>query len=259
MPSPFPGMDPYLERRTLWHPFHTLLIAELARACEAILPEHYYVSVEQRSYLLLGNDPEEVQLPDVNIVSNSAPAYPLSARTAGVQAGIEVLVPAPAELLQRYLEIRDLGASERVITVIEVLSPSNKRPGVGRDDYIAKREDVLVSRTNLVEIDLLRSGPRMPAFGAPVGMDYSVLIARASSRPRAQLLPFSVRDSLPEFPLPLQAGEIEPMVSLAAVFENVYRIGRYHRRLRYDEAPEPPLLDEDERWSDALLREKGLR
>jgi hypothetical protein len=252
-------MDPYLERRTLWHSFHTRFVVAVAETLYALLPEHYYTSVEQRSYLLINDDPEEVQLPDVAVVGGSKVWGDSRNVAVGARPGIEVLVPAPAELQQRYVEIRDLRDRERVVTVIEVLSPSNKRPGVGRDDYIAKREDVLTSRTNLVEIDLLRSGPRMPAFGAPLGMDYSVLIARASTRPRAQLLPFSVRDRFPTLTLPLQPGEPEPEVPLAVAFERVYRTGRYQMRLRYDEAPEPPLSDEDERWSDALLRAKGHR
>jgi hypothetical protein len=106
-------------------------------------------------------------------------------------AGVEVLVPAPEELLlQRYLEVRDLQAGEEVVTVVEVLSPSNKhnkRPGEGRDDYIAKRTAVLAVRTNLVEIDLVRSGPRLPALGAPQGADYGILVSRVHTRPRLAL------------------------------------------------------------------------
>ena len=260
MPSPFPGMDPYLERRTLWHSFHTLLIAELARGCRAVLPERYYVTVEQRAYLYLGDDPQEVQVPDLAVVRRFPGLVGAGKPAVGVlDAGVEVLLPSPEVLHQRYLEVRDLQENERVVTVLEVLSPSNKRPGSGRDDYIAKREDVLTSRTNLIEIDLLRIGPRLPAFGAPEGLDYSVLIARASTRPRARLIPFSVRDPFPEIPVPLHSDEPEPLLSLASVFAETYHTGSYGMRLPYRDEPDPPLTTEDAVWADALLRSVELR
>ena len=126
-------------------------------------------------------------------------------------------------------------------------------------DYAEKRGRVLASRSNLVEIDLLRGGPRLSALGAPEGFDYGILVARAETRPSAQLIPFGVRDPIPEFRLPLGPGDPEITVSLASVFNSVYEIGRYTMRIDYADAPEPPLRPEDEEWSDRLLRQSELR
>jgi hypothetical protein len=224
-----------------------------------VLPEHYYASVEERTYLVLGDDPEEVQLPDVLVVGGGDPRTGRTAAAVLETPGVEVLVPAPAMLHQRFLEIRDLREGERVVTAVEVLSPSNKRPGVGRDDYAAKRGRVLSSRTNLVEIDLLRIGPRMGALGAPEGVDYSILIARAATRPHARLIPFGVRDPVPPFPLPLTPEDDEPSIDVTALLTDVYESGRYWMRLDYTRPPEPPLKPEDEAWADELLRGRGLR
>ena len=259
MRSPFPGMDPYLEHPHRWHPFHTLLVVRLGDAINEVLPEHYYASVEERTYIILGDDPEVVQLPDVLVVGGGAARTRRGGSAVLEPAGVDVLVPAPETLHQRYLEIRDLREGERVVTAIEVLSPSNKRPGAGRDDYAAKRGRVLSSRTNLVEIDLLRVGPRMGALGAPEGVDYGILIARSATRPHARLIPFGVRDTIPPFPLPLAPEDDEPSIDVTAILRSVYERGRYGMRLDYTRPPEPPLNPEDEAWADELLRGRGLR
>ena len=171
-----------------------------------------------------------------------------------------MLLPSPELLHQRYLQIRDGRDQKRVVTAVEVLSPSNKRPGLGRDDYAEKRGRVLSSRINLVEIDLLRTGPRLAALGAPEGADYSVLISRAHLRPIGQFITIGLREPLPDFPLPLAPDEDEPVVSLSAILDSVYEIGRYELQLDYRETPaSPPLSPEDEAWADGLLRQSGVR
>lgn len=259
MPSPFPGMDPYLERPARWHPFHTFLVAEIARELEPLLPDRYYVSIEERTYLIVPDDPEAVRLPDVTVLSREVPAQGVQGNVAVLPPAVEVVVPAPDMLRERYLEIRDLEQDERAITVIEVLSPSNKKPGDGRDDYVRKRAEVLSSLTSLVEIDLLRSGPRMAALGAPAGFHYSILVCRASTRPNSVLYPFTVRDPIPAFPVPLLPGDPEPELALGPVLDHIYDRGRYRMRTDYSRPAVPPLEPADEAWADALLREKGLR
>jgi hypothetical protein len=201
-----------------------------------------------------------VQLPDVLVYGRQpAGAARSGAAVAEPREGIEVFINSPDVLKQRYLEIRDLEDDERVLTAVEILSPSNKRPGPGRDDYLTKRARVFDSLTNLVEIDLLRTGPRLEALGTPPGVEYSILISRAGDRPRAQLIPFGVREAIPEFPLPLAAGESEPRVALEQVLSHVYESRRYAGRIDYRLPPEPALKAEDEVWADRLLRERGLR
>src|SRR5262249_8040420 len=138
-------------------------------------------------------------------------------------------------------------------------SPTNKLSGPGRDEYLLKRGAVLSTRTNLIEIDLLRAGPRMPAGGMPASAHYGILIGRGATRPHAVLLPFSVREPIPTFPVPLRPGGREPTVALAPASARIYQSNRLGRRIDYGHPPEPPLPVEDAAWADALLREKGLR
>lgn len=249
MPSPFPGMDPYLERQGRWHPFHTRLVSTLADAIDAILPERYYVSVEERATIMVPEDSIAVGRPDVTVADLGGPRRGDRGGTATLAPAIEVTVPVPETLGERYLEVRDIEDTDEVVTVIEVLSPWNKRPGRGRADYLAKRDLVLASRTNLVEIDLLRSGARMPLFGGESPYDYGVLVSRGEMRPRAVLIPFTVRDRIPVFPLPLLPGDVEPLVELQAVFDQVYDRSRLSKRIDYERPPDPPLRPEDAAWA----------
>lgn len=258
MRSPFPGIDPYLEHPLLWHPFHTRLIVSLADLIDTVLPPAYYVSVEERTYVSRASA-DGVRLPDVAVASVEPSGPSRSGASAVLEMGVEVRVPAEDPIRERYLEIRSAGGMDELITVIEVLSPSNKLPGNGRDEYLLKRGAITASETNLVEIDLLRAGPRMPAQGGPSSYDYGILICRASQRPRAQLIPFSVRDLIPDFPLPLQPGEAEPLVPLGTAYMQVYQRGRYASRIDYGSSPEPPLNAEDTEWSENRLREAGQR
>jgi hypothetical protein len=143
--------------------------------------------------------------------------------------------------------------------VVEVLSPWNKRPGDGRDDFVERRGRILRSSTNLVEIDLLRSGPRLPAFGAPEGSAYSILLSAAARRPHGLLLPFGVRDPIPNFSLPLRPEDAEPEVDLKALVDEFYDTTRVAVRIDYTRPPDPPLNPEDEKWADRMLGERGRR
>ncbi len=119
----------------------------------------------------------------------------------------------PEEVREGYLEIREV-ATGYVVTVMEVLSPTNKRTGVGRQAYETKRREVLSSPTHLVEIDLLRTGKPMPILNETQQTNYRILVGRGNRRPLAQLYAFNVRQEIPSFPLPLQTGDTEPLVDL---------------------------------------------
>ncbi len=258
MRSPFPGVDPYLENPLLWHPFHTRLIVGLADLIDTVLPPAYYVSVEERTSVSRPAS-DGIRLPDVAVAAVEPSGSKRGTASAVLEMGVEVQVPAENPIRERYLEIRSAGGLDELVTVIEILSPTNKLPGNGRDEYLLKRGAITASETNLVEIDLQRAGPRMPAQGSPADYDYGVLICRASQRPRAQLLPFSVRDPIPVFPLPLQPGEVEPRVAFGRVYAEVYERGRYASRVDYTTPPDPPLRAEDAEWAVTRLREAGLR
>jgi len=261
MPSPFPGMDPYLERPDLWADVHNSLIADLRNELAPQLLPRYYVSLEERTYLAEPGELSFVSRPDVTVVGPTAPPAPERVQPAN---GVTLLEPVPVELpmsdpvRETYLEVRS-AEDNAVITVLEILSPANKRSGEGRRQYERKRLQILDTFTHLVEIDLLRAGEPMPMRGANIQSDYRILVSRAERRPRADLLPFDIRNPIPAFYLPLQPGDDEPLVDLNRLLNTLYdRVG-YGLRTNYQELATPALEGEDAAWADALLREAGLR
>lgn len=144
------------------------------------------------------------------------------------------------EVKERYLEIRSTHRHE-VITVIEILSPVNKRTGQGRVEYETKRQEVLHSQTNLIEIDLLRSSRPLDVFPTYDKHHYRILVSRAWQRPDATLYPFYVRDAIPAIPVPLQEDDSEPSIALGQILPEIYRQYRYNLRIDYRAEPPPKL------------------
>jgi hypothetical protein len=260
MPSPFPGMNPYLEGPEFWSGFHHLLIAALLELLAPQLQPKYIVAIERRIYEVIGENPLLVGIPDVmvqhptnatnsitNVAVLSPPAQPLT-----------VTVPIPETIRQGYLEIRKVG-NNQVVTAIEILSPVNKRPGKGRETYEAKRQNVLTSATHLVEIDLLRHWEPMPILEDNIQSDYRLLVSQRERRPLADLYAFNLADLIPCFPIPLLAGDVEPIVDLKALLDLVYDRAVYNLQINYNSPIVPALTEAEETWADALLKEQGLR
>ena len=129
---------------------------------------------------------------------------------------------------------------QQVITVLEILSPSNKLSRAGREQYGSKRLKVLGSRTHLVEIDLLRSGQPFP-MKTPGNNAYRLLVSRSQHRPRADIYLFGVRDPIPTFPIPLRPNEAEPSLPLNHILHDLYDQGGYDLIIDYQQPPQPPL------------------
>lgn len=258
MPTPFvfPGMDPWLEHPSLWSDVHFRIIGAIARDLAERVAPRYYIAVETRSYV---NMPVSVAVryPDVGIVDSGrrepvlAGAAPAIAVPA-IAEPVVVEVPTADPIVEHYLEIRDPRSGE-VITAIEVLSPTNKTPGAGRDQYLVKRQEVLITHTNLVEIDLLRAGPPMPYEGDAQPSYYRILVRRGREGRRAYLYPFNLRQAIPVFPLPLQADDEEPILDLNPLLRQIYREARYDLRLDYNRPPVPALAAEDDEWARTLV------
>jgi hypothetical protein len=250
-------MDPYLERPSLWPNVHNSLIIALRDDLVPRLRPRYYVAVEERT-VRLGGDLLFAARPDVAVVE-AREAHNLPSPDLELDApAVTVLVPLPDEIRETFLEIRDVG-TDRVVTVVEILSPANKATGEGRRQYKDKRLALLGSRTHLVEIDLLRAGASMPMFGAVPPSAYRLLISRAEERPQARLLPVNLRQPIPPFRLPLQPGDDEPTIDLSSLLHALYDRAGYDLRLDYATEPEPPLEGEDRAWVDTLLRAAGKR
>ena len=253
MPTRFPGMDPYLERPGLWSQVHTNLIVDIQRFLARRLRPYYQVSIEQRTHLALFGGSELIGEPDVLVISPvGAPTRrPLQTGSAIATSNAYVVdLPMPDNTMERYLEVRDVETGE-AITVIEILSPSNKMEDRAR--YERKRLQILRSMTNLVEIDLLRSGKPLPMVGKTPPSHYRILISREWQRPKAEVLLFNVRDSIPDAPIPLRQGESEPALPLNQILHDLYDQASYDLFIDYQQPPVPPLEDKDAAWASALL------
>jgi hypothetical protein len=172
---------------------------------------------------------------------------------AQVRPGYIVKIDEHVQLdLERlaFVEIRDRRNRE-LVTVVELLSPSNKRPGADREQYLAKREQVLGSSAHLVEIDLLRGGKPLPLANRP-DCAYSVLLSRVEDRPRAGFWPVGLRSQLPVIPVPLRAPDADARLDLQAIVHRLYDSAGYEDYI-YDGVPDPPLAPDDLAWSRALL------
>jgi hypothetical protein len=260
MPSPFPGMDPYLERRQVWPDVHSALIVATRDALAPQVAPAYYVAIEERAYIVALKSADFIGRPDVAIITAPTGLLPaIEAETATAVASVAqtVVLPQFEEVRERYLEIRDV-QTHAVVTAIEILSPSNKTPGDGREAYEEKRRQVLSTLTNLVEIDLLRGGKPMEMQPPPQG-DYRMLVRAGWERPRARLYACSVHQALPEVPVRLRRGEPEVRLPLGTLLANIYVRAHYDLRIDYRQPPEPPLSPPDTAWADELLRTKGLR
>lgn len=251
MRPPFPGMDPYLEARSLWPDFHNRLITAIADAVSPLIAPKYYVGLERRTYLLQLDDLIFVGRPDISVTPRDR-AGGLSKGLSPRPTVLEVNVPLEEEVGEMFLEVRETSSKE-VVTVLEVLSPANKLHKQGRQDYEKKRRKVFQTRTSLVEVDLLREGDPMPLQEEPPPSDYRILVSPGFQRPRARLLAFSLREPIPGITIPLLPGDREPEVDLGAILHQLYERARFDLQIDYGRPPVPPLAPEDEAWAREIL------
>lgn len=260
MHSPFPGMDPYLEGQN-WKDFHHELISVIRNHLVPALRPKYVPRVELRVYVERVEPPPKAIEPDVFVIERAGKS--LSQASPGAVAVAEpylVQMPQYLEVTEPYLAIYD-AADREVITVIEVLSPGNKRAGSeAQQSYLEKREDVLKSWANLVELDLLRGGQRMPTDSPlPPGDDFA-LVRRSTSRALGEVYSWKLRDPLPQIPIPLAKGDADVVLSLADVFADVYERAGYDGAIDYEYPVMPPLSSDESKWAAEILaaaRQRG--
>jgi len=268
MTSPFPGMDPWLEDEEVFPNVHERIGVYLQDALNAILPPGYAATTKNRVWV----DPELRREPDVGLFGRERPGYDspqdggLAVATLTRSGLLEVDGDAASDPIEEpYLEIRS-NRGKRLVTAVEVLSRSNKKPGdAGRESYLNKQLEYRASAVNVVEIDLLRAGPHTTAVPrdrlkliAPEPFEYHVCVTVPTAHPKFFVAPIRLIDRLPVIPIPLD-WDIPPVsVDLQAVFDRCYDGGRYPELVNYAAPPDPPLTPAQQAWADALLNAKGV-
>jgi hypothetical protein len=240
-------MNPYLEQEDVWHDFHERLIAAIAEILEAQVGPNYIVKIDERVYVhdLPREERRFLGRADV-LVGKSELERSAGGRPAVLEAPVTVRIPPVDVEGLSVLEIRDRRDRE-VVNTVEVLSPTNKRSGPHRQQYLAKRAQLLASASHFVEIDLLRGGPRMPLDELPP-CDYYALVSRAEDRPRSGLWPIGLRDALPVLPIPLRAPDGDVRLGLRLALDRVYDAAGYEKYI-YEQEPSSELPPHDAAWA----------
>lgn len=261
MPSPFPGMDPYLER--FWLSFHARLVTYLSDELNAgLLPPDLRAEMTER--VLISSPDESYRrriLPDVYVTESRAPGAAPGGAARGAGGGVAVSEPVIVRLpddpiVETALHITDLTGAT-LITAVEVLSASNKLPGPDRRQYLRKRDEYLAGGANTVEIDLYRGGDRtVPGLDDLLPQDrqspYLAIVRRANRLDQWEFYPLPLRTRLPAFPLPLRPADDYVLIDLQPLVDRAYANGRYP--IDYSRDPDPPLDGDDAGWAIDLLR-----
>jgi Protein of unknown function (DUF4058) len=260
MASPFPGVDPYIEACGLWEDFHAKLIAEIERALAPVLPKRYVVRAGERSYVVLApgaGGAEHPMEPDIPVVvrwpggrhQKKTPGTAVAEPPTAPEGPRAMLALVESEFRETFLEIRELNPQHRLVTSIEVLSPSNKRQdSPGWAQYLRKRQALLAGHANLLEIDLLRCGQRMPMGDDWPDSPFYLLVAHKEESPRCAVWPAHFRYPLPEIPVPLAPPDHDVSLNLQPLIEAVYVRSRYDQDIDYRQPLRPPPSAEEAAW-----------
>ncbi len=260
MPSPFPGMDPYLEERAIWPDVHQRLITYISEALQPQIRPKYVARIGERIQLA---EVRHTYVPDVLFVQPLREPTPTLAPAGTLVADEpQTIAYLDEERHVPFIEIiyRDTGD---VVTLIEVLSPANK-VGDGREHYLQKQTELLNTKANLVEIDLLGYGQdtvlaRNAIITEPADWRYQINISRAQRRHELELYAVPLRERLPRCRIPLRPPDPDVVLDLTAVFNRCYDVGGYDLLIDYSQPPPVPLRDKETAWLATLLQEIGFR
>jgi hypothetical protein len=237
-------MNPYLEQDDVWLDFHQSFIPLVREVLTSQVRPGYIVRVEE--YLFIHELAEDERRPlgrsDVSVTRNPESGHPGAAGAPSAAPARSRWTPAVDMEHHSFVEVRNRHDRE-LVTVIELLSPSNKRPGADRVQYLSKRRQLWHSPVHLVEIDLLRGNPRLPLDDLP-DCDYYAIISRAEQRPEVELWPLRLWDPLPVIPVPLRPTDPDARLDLQAILHRVYDAAGYEDYL-YQTDPRPPLAPDD--------------
>jgi hypothetical protein len=268
MRSPFPGLDPYIESSGLWEDFHNHLIDAIYRTLAPNLPRGYTASTATRSYVVLmeaEGKVEHLAKPDTGVTEPTAGKKPRKKKGGGAAtepteyAGSVLMQAFVAERFREtFVEIYLQGEERTLITSIEVLSPSNKRPGTeGWNVYERKRQAMLLGQANFLELDLLRGGQKFPMRSKWPDSPYSLLVSWAMDAPYCRVWPGHFKARLPIIPVPLRYPDPDLSLDLQPLLDDIYALGRYDELLDYGRPLQPTLADTDAEWVHQQLRRRA--
>lgn len=263
MPSPFPGMDPYLEGY-LWPDVHHDLASKIREQLAPQVRPNYVARIEV--YVVTDQDPLAevgIMYPDVEVIrskrihsSLSPPPTKEATATVAPPAPFELPLLNPISVRMAAVEIRDVGQDE-LVTSIEILSPVNKR-GQGLNQYREKRQRLIEAKVHLLEIDLIRRGQRpLPQETIPTSA-YRLTLTRAQAK-KVEIWPIALTEPLPLLPVPLRAPDADVVLDLGQAMRDIYDVAAYELTIDYTVPPPPPALSEaDANQLKAHLKAAGL-
>jgi hypothetical protein len=258
-------MDPYIEASGLWEDFHATLIVDLKQALSQLLPDRYFATVGERFYIVASAPEHEVRRQGQADVSVDLPPGEWTAATAPAPS-VGVAGPSDGPLVmtafvqesfrETFLEIREL-ENQRLVTALEILSPTNKKPGSKtRKQYLRKRQAYIeAANVGFLEFDLLRGGVRMPMREPWPSSPYYLLVNRPGAGQSCLVWPAHFLWSLPPIPVPLAKPDPDLTLNLQPLIDTLYERSRYHQRINYRQSLKPPLDSAAVRWLEQRLLE----
>ncbi len=259
LPSPFPGMDPYLEDPEIWEHFHADLATEIrAQLTPQLLPRYFVVLMPRVTYNEIVVEETRVAKPDVGVHKVSEGPFAGSGGVAIAPAPVTALGAIEAPVKEQAFEIRETG-TRKLVTAIEILSPVKKRSGSeALETYRSKRRDLMRSDVRLMEIDLLRSGGRPPLVTPNPDTPHFVFLSRSEKRPRVHVWPLRIQEALPVLPVSLSKPDSDVRLDLGSAVRAVYKKAGYQVRIDYAKPPPKPEFPvEDQSWVEDRLRGKS--
>jgi hypothetical protein len=270
MKSPFPGMDPFIEAEALWEGFHDRLIGRIDEALARILPPGYIIDIASRSYVVLVESEgkkKRLAKPDVTITERPSRKRPRKknggvavAELPEVVESVQMQAFIAEEFREIFLEIYAQREERQLVTSIEVLSPSNKRPDTeGWIQYKRKRQAMLLGRANYIELDLLRGGDKHPMLTDWPDYPYTLLVSRAIDAPYCRVFRGDFLRRLPVIPVPLFDPDLDLQLDLQPLIDTIYELGRYHEEIDYSRRLTPALTDAESGAVRDLLKNHSSR
>jgi hypothetical protein len=256
MPSPFPGMDPYLEDPAIWSGVYAAILGAIFERLGPAVRPKYLVRYEERVYVTSEEDPGyRVLVPDVRIIEREPSPLVRQSAPAG---GLAITEPVPVttiddEIHEHSLKVIDV-QDRTVVTVIELLSPTNKTANsFGRESFLKKRREILKGDASWIEIDLLRGGERVSHLSEAAHAEYMVYLLRGGPPRKGFVWPISIRQRLPVIAVPLRGTDPDVPLDLQTILNLVVERGSYDLDFDYSREPVPPLAPNAADWARRVI------